>query len=652
MSNHLNLRTALARTARKRHLSEAENAAGDAAKAVDQSTVDRIAKLTGMARASWLGLLSFLAFIGITLLGVQDADFFIVERETDLPLVGVSVPTNLFFYVAPLFGALLYVHMHLYLVKLWKALDSLPRDNGSPAEEVIAPWIVSDMVLSRHPGAVHAYPMRTLARVVVFLSIFAFGPFVLAAFWWRSMPKHDELLTVVFCGLPLFVSVLAGVESWRALRRGGAEASHMSRGVAARWIAVLLALSMFGFLTTEGTLGAYAQVNRIRILGEELEFRSVYQRRHAAVVAELGKLDETQLRDRFAGTTDYPNENNLQYLAYRELKRRWWMKTWWPGLLRPAQLAGVSFVETPPDWRPRDEAEQLFRPKWCAGEDIPMLACGPGPLARDDVGEPLPEPEHQAYQRNLWCEELMGTDIPESACLQIFDDLNTRYVAAWKKARKDALAALPQRKLAKADLRRAVLAGARMNRVDLREARMEGAVLQRARMEGAVLALTRMEHADLRWARMEKADLSGAWMEEADLRWARMEGADLRWARMEGAEFWGARIMEALRGGAWITWANLREARMDATTDLTAADVTSAAVRSVDFTTVSLSQDQINGLFGDASVTLPEGIAWPKHWPTWVLPWDGAHAFDTEWRKWQADPQGYRPPPPPDPTED
>ncbi len=670
MSGSRNLRTANARAARKRHLNDAEKAADAAAIADEKATIDRVAKLTGMARASWLGLMSFLAFVGITLLGVQDADFFIVERETALPLVGVSVPTNLFFYVAPFFGALLYVHMHLYLVKLWKALDSLPKDNGIPAEDRIAPWIVSDMALSGNPGAVHAYPMRTLARIVVTLSIFAFGPMVLAAFWWRSMPKHDEVLTVVFCGLPFFISVLAGAESWRALRQGGAEESHMSKGATAGWSAGLLALCAAGFLTTEGTLGAYAQFHRIKILGEEIRFVSIRTRRSMNLVKELRKLDEAGLRARFAGFAIYPDPGDLHYLAELELKRRWWMRTWWPDLLRPAQLKGVVFVETPADWLPRDEAEQVFRKRWCTELAIPKLACGLGPLARDDRGDRQKIPDELPFQREKWCQAELGKN--PQACARFFVDLDQNYTNVWTKARRESIAALPRRDLQGVDLRGADLFGARLEGADLigariegadlrsariegadlsdariegadlSDARMEGADLRDARMEGATLFFVRMEGADLSNARMERADLIGARIEGADLGNVRMRGADLSSARMEGADLSDARMQRAVLTTARMEGADLRDARLEG------AYVFSASVRSVDYTTVALSQAQINGMFGDASVTLPEGRERPEKWPTWELPTFGEHNFDDEWRKWQDDPEGYEPPDPPE----
>src|SRR6056297_1264772 len=131
--------------------------------------VERVAVLTRTARGAWLGLLAYLAFVGVTLMGVEDADFFLTERRTDLPLIGVSVPTSLFFYIAPFLGAMLYIHMHLYLLKLWKALGELPADGSRPAGEGIAPWIVSDMALAQRENAFHAYPLRSLARWVAIL---------------------------------------------------------------------------------------------------------------------------------------------------------------------------------------------------------------------------------------------------------------------------------------------------------------------------------------------------------------------------------------------------------------------------------------------------------------------------------------------------
>ena len=220
--------------------------------------LERIETLTRTAKANWLGLLAYLAFVGVTLMGVRDADFFMTERQTDLPLIGVKVPTNLFFYIAPGLGAMLYIHLHLYLMKLWRALGELSLSEA-PVGERIAPWIVSDMALGRRAGAMAPYPLRRLAGGVAFVSIFLAGPAVLAGFWWRSMPKYDELLTVVFCGLPLFAVLITMSESLRALRRAGAPTPEMTRTLGRGWYVFAASLSGLGWMTTEGTLEAYAR---------------------------------------------------------------------------------------------------------------------------------------------------------------------------------------------------------------------------------------------------------------------------------------------------------------------------------------------------------------------------------------------------------
>ena len=88
--------------------------------------IARIDEVSKVARTSWFGLLAYLAFVGVTLLGVEDADFFIVERQTRLPLMGGDIPTAAFFRYAPILGAALHIYLHLQLLKLWEALAEPP----------------------------------------------------------------------------------------------------------------------------------------------------------------------------------------------------------------------------------------------------------------------------------------------------------------------------------------------------------------------------------------------------------------------------------------------------------------------------------------------------------------------------------------------
>ncbi len=105
------------------------------------------------------------------MLGVQDADFFIPARETDLPLVGVSIPTSRFLQVAPLIGVILYAYLHLHLIKLWDAIaEPTVRIDKRPLSEFISPWLINDLALARK------HQMTMPRRPLPYIS---FGPHLL-----------------------------------------------------------------------------------------------------------------------------------------------------------------------------------------------------------------------------------------------------------------------------------------------------------------------------------------------------------------------------------------------------------------------------------------------------------------------------------------
>jgi uncharacterized protein YjbI with pentapeptide repeats len=579
--------------------------------------IARINALISTSRAAWLGLLSYLAFIGVTLLGVEDADFFITERQTDLPLIGVSVPTNLFFAIAPALGAMLATYLHLYLVKLWEALAEAPLPDTDPAlADRIQPWELADFALSFRKGArtVDTRPLGLLAWIVSLTLAFAATPAVLVAFWWRSMPKHDEVLTVICCGIPLSFAIYSAVSSFLRLRRimqGNDRPLFPTRRARGGWWAGFLALAVFGWLTTEGTLKAYAEIDEIRILNVSLSFPSYRSRAKDRMLADLRAMSEADLRKHFAGRLallppDAENQvgaselrlpetrrNQLTRLAAsateddiedeveRRLDSAWWARTWLPDLLVPASLQNVDFAYTPDDWQNTDQARDSFRQTWCKANDLSSTLCGPVPDA-----DATPS-DHRIHARKVWCAENLPPVVGETAeqlaarCEAHFGNLDRAFADDWKAARQHQRDALKRRDLTGTDLRRADLTGARMEGADLRAARMEGALLMQARMEGA----------------------------------------DLFKARMEGAVLIGA--------------------RMDRSTSLTDATLRGASVRDVDYSSVGLSDDQVNSMFGDGSVTLPPGMDRPPHWPKHEL---GSSEFQRQWRLWQSDPATYTPP--------
>jgi uncharacterized protein YjbI with pentapeptide repeats len=575
----------------------------------ERAQVDRINEISAIARTSWLALLGYLAFIGISLLAVEDdADFFVPTRRTDLPLVGVAIPTYAFFLFAPILAAALYVYLHVHLLKLWDALADAPSTiENRPLGEHLHPWIANDYALGlRGCGALRPRPMRWLGNLATRLLVWIAGPFVLAGFWWRSMPAHDEWLTLAIAAA-LLVTLYAGFTSWWTLRarmRFPSLPAHPWHRRLRRPAAIALTLLVIvaSWLRTEGGLDHYA--NRLVDLADAAFGTALFK--DCAPYNAGFPVPGQSPGDCFFASGDPKEPADVQRdritalpwlpkLTYKDWVARILLdepEPWNP--LARTDLASDELVDLPESWRTPETARAAFRVTWCEREGLSMAVCD-HPLSAD-----RPTPATRAAARQNWCGS-DGTDT--DACLAGLADLDTRFERAWTEERAAILANLPRLALAERDLRNATaiqaslvaadLGGARLEGADLRgarlegadlskallegadlsEARLEGAYLREARLEGANLGGARLEGAHLRWARLEDANLSGARLEGADLSEARLEGAhlvgallegaDLSGARLEGAHLFGARLEGAFLGGAQLKGANLREAPLE-----------------------------------------------------------------------------------------
>jgi hypothetical protein len=65
-------------------------------------------------------------FSAVTLPGGKDVDFFGVNRNTALPLIGISVPITCFFGAGATLVPAIYIYFHLYLVQLRAGPDAAP----------------------------------------------------------------------------------------------------------------------------------------------------------------------------------------------------------------------------------------------------------------------------------------------------------------------------------------------------------------------------------------------------------------------------------------------------------------------------------------------------------------------------------------------
>ena len=171
--------------------------------------------------------------------------------------------------------------------------------------------------------------------------------------------------------------------------------------------------------------------------------------------------------------------------------------------------------------------------------------------------------------------------------------------------------------IANAFLEEVNLAGAELDNADFQGARLSGADLRGASLRNADLQDAYFGDSDSDDAR--KANLRGAHFEEADARGANLSGVDLQGAKFNGADLNGAVLSEAqlqvanlkntVLENADLTGANLQEADFE-DADLYYADLHGANLRGAK----NLTQEQIDGAFGDHETQLPQGLHAPSGW--------------------------------------
>jgi uncharacterized protein YjbI with pentapeptide repeats len=523
--------------------------------------IARIDRLTDAGRVNWFGLMAYLVFVFITMLGVEDADFFIPSRQTQLPLVNVAIPTDAFFVFAPILGAALYVYLHLTVRKATAALAAAPAlVDGTPLERHLKPWLLNDLVLRwRGDGAIDPRPLNVFTFTTVVLLIWVAGPVVLLGMWVRTWPAHDLYMTSI-AGLCFALVLYVGHVSWVRLRRDlrGISAIYVPRTDIPRYaILVLLTGGMLwlGHIKTEsgapwGTPGRAAP----NMIGNVTGF-----------FASLSNLADS---------------------------------AWW-GALTPAVLADVQFSVLPPDQADPVAARQRYRAGWCGRLGIPPDICGSLPA-------PGAEPDAALWsRRGPWCQEIGISAGDPNACRDWFAARDTEFRIEWTEYRGAVIATLPKPDLRRTDLRGANLSGASLTGVVLREARLNGANLLRAELQGANLhsadmqginlGEAQMQGADLRFADLRGAFLSNARLREAKFFDTNMQDARLRGAHLEGTDLRGQQMQRADLSHAHLAGADLREAQLHGAT-LAMAKLHGANLRDAHLDGADLFRARLDGV--------------------------------------------------------
>lgn len=571
---------------------------------VEDAQIARINELTNVGRANWFGLLAYLAFTGVTLLSVTDADFFIDTRQTTLPLIGVAIPTFSFFIFAPILGAALYVYLHLHIRKLAEALTiPAPLVKGEPLERHLKSWLLNDLILMMRGDS--AYTRRRLdwfSRMLTLLLVWWSGPLVLFGFWWRSWPAHDEWLTTLLGMLALF-STYAGYSSWRSIKE---QINEKSRPI---WWRVAGA--------TIGAVGGAA----ILTLG--------------AIKTEFGYVNERPL------LVPVPSMNTGIV--------RWFEETYEALVsLAPINLRNLRAVDVAAEQLDYRAARRTFRINWCAREDMSMSVCGAFPDRESDISSRL------GAARQAWC-DTNSEDI-HGACSEHFEAFDLEFVQSWQRYRSAQLAELAAPDLSGADLRNADLDGAILLGVDLSGARLNGATGRNIQFQGADLS-----DATLIGVYFSEPQFQGALMHQSIFRGAYLTNAQFHWAHLVQSDFRGADVRQATLNGANLSLADFRGTRLERIessqyTSFRQAGIvitgqfSGASLLAADAATIGLLRLHWDDFLA-AGEGLPDDAVRPEHWmerpthailelgdpPNSLAATSERISFDTAWRAWAAE---------------
>ena len=498
-------------------------------------------------------------------MGHRDSDFFAFGAETQLPLINISAPTVSFFIVAPALTAALYIYLHIYLDRLWIALAKCPAQvDGSPVEERVYPTMLCTAALVirrfvRHEASKPVEGTRAGAVAISVVMLWLLGPLVIGMLWWRSMPYHDE-----------FVTLWAASWLWLTLIVGGSSVFQL---VYVMRFSKLAPGRPFGrALTSRKQI--IAVILFVVLLAVSWE-RTESARFVALAPADLFRAELSQKPDDWLHYDTWVQDQEHQFRLRESPDITGSSNSWPDGWLHQFRR------ETAERWE--NHTQSLDAPD----------------LQREDL-----------RRANLESVFASGANLSGAR----FDGANlkwARFEGAYLAGAQFEGADLFRARFEGADVREAGFESA-----DLLNARFKGANGREARFDGARLTFARFNDADFSKARFEGANLTGAWFHNASLSGARFDNADLSQVNFNGASLGGARfdgadlIMAEFEDThlfeARFKGADLRSSRFDGArffiTRFEGANLESAK---------GLTQLQLNSACGDQHTRLPDGFSIP-----------------------------------------
>jgi uncharacterized protein YjbI with pentapeptide repeats len=221
-----------------------------------------------------------------------------------------------------LLGSVLYIYLHLELIRFFKTLaNSMALAKGSDIPHEIDPWVGSDFALRLcAANTTEEAPLPWLSMSAAILLVWVSGPLILTAFWWRSMPAHNEWLTLLIALLILFCIFVGYLSFWTARQefRDGNPPKWR------RWSDLLLgsivavAILLLSWLRTDGGFTNYLLYNQPIAAYSERRSPTV----NGSIFNRLEDWAETSLLARaLLGSVDFSKTDaDFAFFAYRDFR--------------------------------------------------------------------------------------------------------------------------------------------------------------------------------------------------------------------------------------------------------------------------------------------------------------------------------------------
>jgi hypothetical protein len=454
-----------------------------------------------LAQRAWYALLGVTAFLTVVVLSTADADFLVGSKQTEIPLIKVSVPTERFFFLAPIVATVLYANLHVYCRRLW----TLARDaEPDVLKRGVGASLVGDIALYLKPkgrprGGSHWANLPTLAAALL---IWVAHPAVLAWALARSQaadrvswlsPDSNPHLALLLPSTVVGITVLC-------LAISGAIAVASFSGA----LAIRYDHPARGWVATAAVLAAFL----------------------------------------------------LPFLVGGDRIREW---------LPAVNLDRQTLARIEGGWLFAEERRETYRRDWCEAQEVPLKVCGNVPARTGDMAALIAEQRLAYCRTELgnrsprFCAKYF--DNLDAAFLADWKKQRTaelkRLPALNLDGRELSGASAAGAKFINARLEQARLEGANLTGADF-----EGAAMKGARLTGAEAYYVAFDRANLTGAALVDANLTsstfeGASLARADLRAAILLDAYLATAGLQDADLTGADLT-----GARVGRANLTKARL------------------------------------------------------------------------------------------